>query len=172
MSWWDAILGRTPPYQPQGPTQTGGTVGGTQGGSGWTQYLPQIVGAGAALGSAALQNRSNNQNNARLDARTQMMDQLARDEQARKEYYSSILLPSLLRGMGQKDPGILGMAKSRMQMLPGYGGQPFQQRPPAIPDASGGEVVNAGSGAYGSVNGELRINPRTGLPYTDEDRYE
>lgn len=124
---WDLpnypALGGTPPY-----VNNGG------GGTDWGKLLPWLTQTGAAIGSAALQARSQGQQNQQVQQRLDMLNQLAQSEQQRREYYTSLLLPNLLRGLGQHDPGVLSMASARLKSMPGYGGQVPQgaQQPQAL----------------------------------------
>ncbi len=113
---------QTPGINPGANTpQAGQTASptGTGGGFDWKELMPWIAGTGAKLGGDYLQGRAANQRNDRLDERTAMMDQLARDEMAKKEYYSSILLPSLMQGIGNRNPNMARMMYQRQQSLPG-----------------------------------------------------
>lgn len=124
---------QTPQVQ-QGGGGIGGILGGIfgRGGSptgtpspagpgGWQQYLPYAVGGAASVVGSVLQNRSNNQQNKRLEQRATMNDELARQEQAKRDYYASMLLPSMLQALGNKDPKLAAMLLKQRQMQPGYG---------------------------------------------------
>lgn len=138
--------GTTPPYSPS-PYEIGSTRNRTTSNS-WTKYLPDIVGTGASLAATALQARSQGQQNQAAQERIKRLDELTNQENARKDYFASILMPSILRGLGQRNPQVIAMARQRM--LAQNGGAPApqqaapqQQQAPAQgggPDTGGGWV--------------------------------
>lgn len=160
----------TPPFVPPtgpGTWPTGGNIGlpsaggqqagGTNNNSGginWTELAKYIIPGGLSVVGQLLQGRAVGQQNEARNQRVQMMDQLARDEMARKEFYATMILPSMLQHMGITDPGILSLVKQRVQALPGYGGsvqsgqQTYQLQPYAgmgTPAGNGPpDVQNAG----------------------------
>lgn len=66
--------------------------------------LPLLIGGGISLLGSLLGGRAQKKQNNRLDERTSMMDEMARKEMEKKEFLSNILLPSLLQGMGNRNP--------------------------------------------------------------------
>lgn len=143
----------TPPYVPGG-TGGGGGGGGTaqpQSGGGASQqgtpsamqqFAPWLVGGGLTALGAVLGNRAQNQNTQMLQQRVQVNDQLARDEMARKEYYSSIVLPSLMQAMGLRNPNLAAMALQKQRALPGYGGAMPQQQAQGAQQSEPGSMGN------------------------------
>lgn len=118
--------------------------------------------AGLGLLTSYLNNRGTGQQNQRLDARTAMLDKMAADEQKRREYYTSILMPSLMRGIGQRDPNVLAQTRSRMPGQPNQVQPPWQnyqapQQSPATPTSTGRDI----SATYGQPNSDsLEFDPR------------
>lgn len=136
---WVPPTGRTPNTFPQQQQQ-----------SGWQQWLPLITGTGAGLAASYLQNRTISNQNQALQQRTAQMDKLAQEEQARKDYYSSILMPNILRGLGQRSPQVIAEARRRMmQYGGGGGGRPALPPPPtdSTQQMSGGGYQPYGPGA-------------------------
>lgn len=93
--------GQTPGYNPNASTPGQSNVGGNADDSSWIDLLPQLMNAGLNITGTALQSRAQNRGNEEIRQRTAMMDQLARDEMKRRDYYASLLLPNLMRGMGR-----------------------------------------------------------------------
>lgn len=169
MSFWSRLgqlfgagapSGRTPPYQqPQGTAQ-----GQAQQQPPWYSYA---IPAAAGAASTILQGRAQNQQNQRLQDRTAMLDKLAADEQARREYYTSMLMPNILRGMGQKNPALWAMAKQRLQGLPGYG---QGQQAPQTPTKDTGWLSSGtgqGDNPTSTGGGDAAWARVTGSPYID-----
>ena len=137
----------TPPYVPAGKT-TGVPGGAAQSGGGLSQALPAILGAGASIGGTVLQQRAANHGNDILRQRAEMQDKLSREEMARREYYASILLPSLLQALGNRNPQVaqsaLGRQQSSIAGVPNAGG---------LPGAGPGQSTAPPSSQYSAVQG-------------------
>lgn len=121
-----------------GRTTGSGGTGAAQGSSaGWEQYLPLILGTAATLGGTALQGRANNQYNDLIRSQMETANKNAAAEQARRDYWTGIMMPQILQGLGRKNP---------QQLMGAY---PYQQKPAApvsAPTGAGGPTT------YGTVD--------------------
>ncbi len=111
----------------------------------FVQNLPGLANTGLNIWQQYRQNRSQNRINQQLQQRTQQMDELAKAEQQRREFYAATVLPTLMRALGIKDPNMLNLAQQRRQALPGYGGPPQTQTQSFTPDPSGGGGSSGGA---------------------------
>jgi hypothetical protein len=161
-------MGATPPYvggtgAPTGGGAPSGAGGGTstpQQQTTMQQILPWLVGGGLSALGTGLASRAQGQQNQQLQQRTQMMDQLARDEMARKEAYASMILPSLMQAIGIKNPNLAAMALRRQQALPGYGGQLPQAQQPST-----GTMTSVGGNANNGTTFDAAYAAASGQPY-------
>ena len=92
------VPGSTTQGSPRGTNPTSGS--GSPNSINWEEILPLLIKAGLNVTGTALQARAQKKNNAQLQNRANLMDQLARDEMKRRDYYASLLLPNLLKGTG------------------------------------------------------------------------
>lgn len=136
----------------------------------WTDYLPWMASTGARVAGTILDSRAQNQQNERLDQRTAEQDQIARDEMKRREYYASILMPSLLQGIGNRNPNLMRMAQARQRALPGYGGRPPQRQGQTgtVPNAQG-VPTEVQLQPYEPGYGNEQPSPEAYDPALDED---
>lgn len=151
--WWKKFLeamttvkqapttGATPPYQGQTP---GGTVAPQQQGGGSASWLIPAIGAGAGITSSVLQGRAEGQQNDRLQGQADFQNELASQEQQKRQFFAEILLPQIMHGM-RSTPG---NAQAMMQQFRGmrpktYPGAAPPQAPPAAPGNSG--LLQAGA---------------------------
>lgn len=103
---------------------------------------PWIASAGTGLTGAVLGAREQGKANQAFQQRTELMDRLAREEQARREMYTSLVLPSIAQGLDLRNPQVLGALKKRLDTNPAFGGAPAPSvtattatpRPPYMPE--------------------------------------
>ena len=139
------ITGATPPYVPQGPNlpaNTPGLPGAAQQPSTLAKILPSLIGAGTSITGQVLQGNANNQRNQLLQQQMQQNTQTQQQEMARRQYYASILLPSLLQALGNKNPQVaqsaLGLQQNSLGAMPGA--TPQGTASPAAPVAPAGPL--------------------------------
>ena len=132
----------TPPYAAPGrgpvsapTTAPAPAVSGSEP-SAWAKAAPWIVGGGLAGLGTVLQSRAQGQQNQALQNRTELMDQLARDQMAKQDFYASIMLPSLMQAMRVRDPKLMQMAYAKQRALPGYPSDPSAGGAPPVQQAA------------------------------------
>lgn len=105
------------------PATTPATGGGTGGGAaappaadpgGWQQILPYLVGGGLSIGGGLLSNAAAQQRNNALQARSGQMDALANDARRNQNVYSAAAFPSILQGLGNRNPNMVQQANTQM----------------------------------------------------------
>lgn len=102
-------------------TPAGGTGAGTNGGTtppaasgGWEQILPYLAGAGLSLGGGYLNSQAVKQRNDSLQARASQMDALGNDSRRNQNVYSAAAFPSILQGLGNRNPNMVQQANQQM----------------------------------------------------------
>lgn len=129
----------------------------------WGKALQWIVPAGASVGGAVLGARAQNQQNDRLQDRTDAMDQMARDQMNRQNAYSNLVLPSLLQALGRKDPALLKQVAAGGGNPPGVSGSPMSSQP-QTPQMGLVQPGQPSSGLLGRAGGGAGIGALAGGP--------
>jgi len=101
--------------------------------------LPSLIGAGAGLTSAVLQNQQSGQANQNLQQQSQMMYQLAQQEQARRDALTRAFLPSVGAGLGMRNPTQWAQ-QAYPTSLPTGGQYNFAGNPQAVQQPAGGGI--------------------------------
>lgn len=97
---------------------------------GWlSENAPWIATAGLGTAGTVLGAREQGRANRQVQQRTEMTDRLAREEQARKEMYTSMILPSIAQGLNLRDPRVLGMLRQRLDSSLGGMPNPIETAP-------------------------------------------
>jgi hypothetical protein len=90
----------TPPYVPPGDVSAGGPPAPAPGTVDWQRLIEILAPAGVNFAGRAIEAGSQNAQAEALRERTKMLDDQAREEMRRRDFYANVLLPNLLRGSG------------------------------------------------------------------------
>lgn len=122
------ILGGLGGGRTGGGTATGGTATGGQGGTGgtntntvnvndstpWDKILPLLAGIGTKAAGDVLDANAMNKRNDLLRAQAAAMTNKANTQQQQRNYYASSLMPSILQGLGNRNPNQIQQATQQM----------------------------------------------------------